>query len=61
MAIAEIGNYATASSIIRDKLSHEKQEAIFVDDMSVMNSFMWAVAPPNYSAWLKIWNEVKAA
>ncbi len=61
MAIAEIGNYATASSIIRDKLTHEKQEAIFVDDMSVMNSFMWAVAPPNYSAWLKIWNEVKAA
>ncbi len=61
MAIAEIGNYATASSIIRDKLSHEKQEAIFVDDMSVMESFMWAVAPPNYSAWLKIWNEVKAA
>lgn len=61
MVIADIGNYATASGIIRDKLSHEKQEAIFVDDMSVMNNFMWPVAPPNYSAWLKIWNEVKAA
>ncbi len=59
--IAEIGNYATTSSIIRDKLSHEKQEAIFVDDLSVMQNFMWPVAPDNYSEWLKVWNEVKAA
>jgi spermidine/putrescine-binding protein len=59
--IAEIGNYATSSGIIRDKLTKEKQEAIFIDDLSVMQSFMWPVAPPNYSDWLKIWNEVKAA
>ena len=61
MLIAEGGNYATTSGIIRDKLDHAKQEAIFVDDLSVMDSFMWPVAPPNYSAWLKLWNEVKAA
>jgi spermidine/putrescine transport system substrate-binding protein len=59
--IAEVGNYATTSSIIRDKLSHEKQEAIFVDDLSVMENFMWPVAPENYSEWLKVWNEVKAS
>ncbi|MFZ2099696.1 MAG: extracellular solute-binding protein [Oricola sp.] len=60
-AIAEIGNYATTSSIIRDKLTPEKQTAIFVDDLSVMESFMWPVAPENYSDWIKLWNEVKAA
>ena len=27
----------------------EGQEAIFVDDMDVMKSFMWPVAPENYS------------
>lgn len=59
--IANGGNYATTSSIVRDKLDHAKQEAIFVDDLSVMDSFLWPVAPPNYSAWLKLWNEVKAA
>ncbi|SFM69975.1 spermidine/putrescine transport system substrate-binding protein [Pleomorphomonas diazotrophica] len=59
--IAEIGNYATTSSIIRDKLTPEKQEAIFVDDLSVMQNFMWPEAPENYSEWLKVWNEVKAA
>jgi putative spermidine/putrescine transport system substrate-binding protein/spermidine/putrescine transport system substrate-binding protein len=59
--IARIGNYATTSSIIRDDLSKEQQAAIFVDDMDVMKSFMWPVAPDNYSDWLKIWNEVKAA
>lgn len=60
-AIAEIGNYATTSGIVRDKLTKEKQEAIFIDDLSVMQSFMWPVAPPNYSEWLKVWSEVKAA
>lgn len=59
--IARIGNYATTSSIIRDDLSKEQQAAIFVDDMEVMKSFMWPVAPDNYSDWLKIWNEVKAS
>lgn len=60
-AIAEIGNYATSSSVVRDKLSKEKQEAIFIDNLDVMKTFMWPVAPPNYSEWLKLWNEVKAA
>lgn len=59
--IAEIGNYATSSGIIRDTLTKEKQEAIFIDDLSVMENFMWPVAPDNYSEWLKAWNEVKAA
>ncbi|WP_245430328.1 ABC transporter substrate-binding protein [Rhizobium tropici] len=59
--IARIGNYATTSSVIRDKLSKDEQAAIFIDDMDVMKSFMWPVAPDNYSDWLKIWNEVKAS
>lgn len=61
LTIAEIGNYATASSIVREQLSKEKQEAIFIDDLEIMNSFMWPVAPDNYSDWIKLWNEVKAA
>ncbi|MDR3496711.1 MAG: extracellular solute-binding protein [Ancalomicrobiaceae bacterium] len=60
-AIAEIGNYATSTNVVRDKLTKEKQEAIFIDDLSIMKNFMWPVAPPNYSDWLKVWNEVKAA
>ncbi|MDQ0456835.1 ABC transporter substrate-binding protein [Rhizobium paknamense] len=60
-AIAKIGNYATTSSVIRDQLSKEEQATIFIDDMDVMKSFMWPVAPDNYSDWLKIWNEVKAS
>ena len=52
--IAERGNYATASSIIRDNLSKEKQAAIFVDDLSIMDSFLWPVAPDNYAEWLKV-------
>ncbi len=59
--IAEKGNYATSSSIIRDTLSKEKQADIFVDDLSVMDSFLWPIAPDNYAEWLKVWNEVKAS
>ncbi len=59
--VAQKGNYATTSSIIRDTLSKEEQETIFIDDMDVMKSFMWPVAPENYSEWLKLWNEVKAS
>jgi len=54
-------NYATTSDIIRGELTHEQQTAIFIDDLTVMKSFMWPVTPPNYSAWVKLWNEVKAA
>ena len=60
-SVAMDGNYASASSVVRDKLPHDKQAAIFVDDLDVMKGFMWAVAPPNYSQWIKLWNEVKAA
>ena len=60
-SIAEIGNYATSSGIVREKLTKEKQAAIFIDDLDVMKSFMWPVAPPNYSEWIKAWAEVKAA
>jgi spermidine/putrescine-binding protein len=59
--VAKIGHYATTSSVIRDQLSKDEQATIFVDDMEVMKSFMWPVAPDNYSEWLKMWNEVKAA
>ncbi len=59
--IAMLGNYATTSSVVRDKLSPEKREAIFIDNLSVMDTFMWPVAPPNYAQWIKLWNDVKAA
>jgi spermidine/putrescine-binding protein len=61
MEIAMDGNYATSSGVIRDKLSPEKREQIFIDDLSITDNLLWPVAPPNYSTWLKIWNEVKAS
>jgi spermidine/putrescine-binding protein len=54
-------NYATTTDVVRDQLTPEQQAAIFIDDLSVMKGFMWPVVPPNYSAWVKLWNEVKAA
>jgi spermidine/putrescine transport system substrate-binding protein len=59
--IAMDGNYATSSSVIRDKLSPEKREQIFIDDLAITDNLLWPVAPPNYPTWLKIWNEVKAS
>ena len=59
MAVAD--NYATSTSVIRDKLTHEQQVDIFIDDLSIMDSFMWPVTPPNYADWLKLWNDVKAS
>ncbi len=47
--------------MIRDKLTKDEQATIFIDDMDVMKNFYVAVAPDNYSDWLKIWNEVKAS
>jgi spermidine/putrescine-binding protein len=54
-------NYATTTDVVRNELTKDQQTAIFIDDLSVMKSFMWPVVPPNYSAWVKLWNEVKAA
>lgn len=59
--VAKGGNYATTTSVIRDKLSKEQQASIFIDDLSVMDSFMWPVVPDNYSEWLKVWNDVKVS
>jgi spermidine/putrescine-binding protein len=59
--VAKTGHYATTTSVIRDQLTKEEQATIFIDDMDVMKNFMWPVAPENYSDWLKVWNEVKAA
>jgi spermidine/putrescine-binding protein len=61
MEIAMDGNYATSSSVIRDKLSPETREQIFIDDLAITDNLLWPVAPPNYPTWLKIWNEVKAS
>lgn len=58
---ADANQYATSTSVIRDQLTPGKQAQIFIDDLSIMKSFMWPVAPPNYSAWVKLWNEVKAS
>ena len=59
--IAEKDHMATASSIIRDKFSPAMQATIFIDDLSIMDTFLWPVAPPNYSTWLRIWNEVRVS
>lgn len=59
MAIQD--SYATSTPVIRDQLTVEQQTNIFIDDLSIMDSFMWPVTPPNYSEWLKVWNEVKAS
>lgn len=61
MAMAIKESYATSTPIIRDELSVEQQTTIFINDLSIMDSFMWPVTPPNYNEWLKVWNEVKAS
>lgn len=61
MAMATKESYATSTPVIRDKLSPEQQATIFINDLSIMDSFMWPVTPPNYNDWLKVWNEVKAS
>ena len=55
------GPYAQSTSSARDMLSPEEQERIFIQDLSVMDSFVWKANPPNYGQWVRIWNEVKAS
>jgi spermidine/putrescine-binding protein len=60
-ATDEGGHYATSTSVIRDKLDQQARANIFIDDLDLMKSFLWPKAPANYSDWIKLWNEVKAA
>jgi spermidine/putrescine transport system substrate-binding protein len=53
--------YSTTTPVIRDQLTVAQQANIFVDDLSIMDSFIWPVNPPNYADWLKLWNDVKAS
>lgn len=61
MEMALVATYATTTPVIRDTLTPKQQTDIFIDDLSIMDSFMWPVAPPNYADWEKAWNEVKAS
>jgi spermidine/putrescine transport system substrate-binding protein len=61
MDMATKESYATSTPVIRDELTVGQQTNIFINDLSIMDSFMWPVTPPNYDAWLKVWNEVKAS
>jgi spermidine/putrescine transport system substrate-binding protein len=55
------GNYATSTDVIRDTLSEAQREDLFINDMDVLNSFLWPTKPDNYGDWLRIWTEVKAS
>jgi spermidine/putrescine-binding protein len=59
--MAEGPVYATTTPVIRDQLTPAEQANIFIDDLSIMDSFIWPVNPPNYSDWLTLWNDVKAS
>ncbi|WP_370313810.1 extracellular solute-binding protein [Sagittula sp.] len=59
--LATGGPYAQSTSAARDMLSPEEQSKIFVDDLSVMDSFVWKKNPPRYNEWVALWNEVKAS
>ncbi len=34
---------------------------MFLDDLSVMDTFLWRQQPTGYDRWVKIWDEVKAS
>lgn len=55
------GPYAQSTSAARDMLSAEEQEKIFINDLSVMDNFVWKKNPPRYNDWVALWNEVKAS
>ena len=38
-----------------------QQEKIFIQDLGVMDSFVWKQNPPRYADWVRLWNEVKAS
>lgn len=59
--LARSGPYAQSTSAARDRLTAEEQSRIFIDDLSVMDSFVWKANPPDYGKWVRIWNEVKAS
>jgi spermidine/putrescine-binding protein len=61
MEAAMDGNYATSTNVIRDELSEAHRRDLFIEDLDVMNSFLWPTKPANYGEWLKLWTEVKAS
>lgn len=61
MAAAMDGNYATSTDVIRDSLSEDQRVDLFIDDLAVMDSFLWPTKPDNYGEWVQIWAEVKAS
>lgn len=59
--LARGGPYAQSTDVARDQLSAEERERIFIEDLAVMDEFVWKANPPDYSQWVRIWNEVKAS
>ncbi len=55
------GPYAQSTDVARDLLTPEERERIFIQDLGVMDSFVWKANPPDYGKWVRIWNEVKAS
>lgn len=55
------GPYAQSTKAAREALSKEQRETIFIEDMSVMDSFVWRSNPARYNDWVALWNEVKAS
>lgn len=59
--IANLGPYAPGTNLAADRIPMEHQKKIFMDDISVMDTFIWRLQPEGYDRWVKLWEEVKAS
>jgi spermidine/putrescine-binding protein len=58
--VIDVTNYSGASTTAIPILGTSRVKALHMDDLSFFDQLhMWA-EPANYSAWVKIWNDVKA-
>ncbi len=59
--LAVKGPYAGGADTAMDVLTDEQKQRVFLDDLSVMDTFLWRQQPTGYDRWVKIWDEVKAS
>lgn len=59
--LAVKGPYAGGADTAMDLLSDAQKQRVFLDDLSVMDTFIWRQQPEGYDRWVKVWNEVKAS
>lgn len=58
--VAKLGPYAPGTDLSADRIPPDHQKKIFMDDISVMDTFIWRLQPEGYDRWVKVWEEVKA-